>query len=267
MRKVIAKPYGLILAVGPTGSGKTTSLHAILGHINKPDIKIWTAEDPIEITQAGLRQTEVKPKIGLDFARMMRAFLRADPDVIMIGEMRDEETASIGIEASLTGHLVFSTLHTNSAPETITRLLDMGLNPLNFSDAFLGVMAQRLVRRLCKNCQEEYHPSDEEFEEIVNDYGKKWFEKTNVEYDSDLTLFRPKGCEACSDTGYRGRLGIHELMEGTPRIKLMIKKQANTEQIFEQAMKEGMATLKQDGILKVFRGLTDISEVRRVCIN
>ncbi|UCE51196.1 MAG: Flp pilus assembly complex ATPase component TadA [Desulfobacterales bacterium] len=267
MKNIIAKPYGLILAVGPTGSGKTTSLHAILGHINKPGIKIWTAEDPIEITQAGLRQTEVKPKIGLDFARMMRAFLRADPDVIMIGEMRDEETASIGIEASLTGHLVFSTLHTNSAPETITRLLDMGLNPLNFSDAFLGVLAQRLVRRVCKNCREEYHPSGEEFEEIVTDYGKKWFEKTEIEYHSDMTLFRPVGCETCSNTGYRGRLGIHELMEGTPKIKLMIKKQANTEQVFQQAMNEGMSTLKQDGILKVFGNLTDISEVRRVCIN
>ncbi len=267
MKKIIAKPYGLILAVGPTGSGKTTSLHAILGHINKPGIKIWTAEDPIEITQAGLRQTEVKPKIGLDFARMMRAFLRADPDVIMIGEMRDEETASIGIEASLTGHLVFSTLHTNSAPETITRLLDMGLNPLNFSDAFLGVLAQRLVRRLCHNCREEYHLSEEEFDEIVTDYGKKWFGQTGIEYDSDMTLFRPVGCDSCSGTGYRGRLGIHELMEGTARIKLMIKKQANTEQIFEMAMREGMATLKQDGMLKVFRGITDISEVRRVCIN
>jgi type II secretory ATPase GspE/PulE/Tfp pilus assembly ATPase PilB-like protein len=267
MKEIIAKPYGLVLAVGPTGSGKTTSLHAILGHINKPGIKIWTAEDPIEITQAGLRQTEVKPKIGLDFARMMRAFLRADPDVIMIGEMRDEETASIGIEASLTGHLVFSTLHTNSAPETITRLLDMGLNPLNFSDAFLGVLAQRLVRRLCKNCREEYHPTEEEFEEIVNDYGKKYFRSTGIEYESDMTLFKAVGCDACSNTGYRGRLGIHELMQGTPKIKLMIKKQANTEQIFEQAIREGMATLKQDGIKKVFKGVTDISEVRRVCIN
>ena len=267
MKEIIAKPYGLVLAVGPTGSGKTTSLHAILGHINKPGIKIWTAEDPIEITQAGLRQTEVRPKIGLDFARMMRAFLRADPDVIMIGEMRDEETASIGIEASLTGHLVFSTLHTNSAPETITRLLDMGLNPLNFSDAFLGVLAQRLVRRLCKNCREEYHPTEEEFEEIVNDYGKKHFGSTGIEYESDMTIFKAVGCETCSNTGYRGRLGIHELMQGTPKIKLMIKKQANTEKIFEQAMKEGMATLKQDGIKKVFKGLTDIAEVRRVCIN
>ena len=267
MKKIIAKPYGLILAVGPTGSGKTTSLHGILGHINTPGIKIWTAEDPIEITQAGLRQTEVKPKIGLDFARMMRAFLRADPDVIMIGEMRDEETASIGIEASLTGHLVFSTLHTNSAPETITRLLDMGLNPLNFSDAFLGVLAQRLTRRLCTNCREEYTLTQDEYDVLATEYGQEYFEKTDIEHDSEMTLFRPVGCETCSGTGYRGRMGIHELMEGSPPIKLMIKKQANTEQIFAQAMKEGMSTLKQDGILKVFKTQTDMSEVRRVCIN
>jgi type II secretory ATPase GspE/PulE/Tfp pilus assembly ATPase PilB-like protein len=267
MKRIVAKPYGLILAVGPTGSGKTTSLHAILSYINKPGIKIWTAEDPIEITQGGLRQVEVKPKIGLDFARVMRAFLRADPDVIMIGEMRDEETASIGIEASLTGHLVFSTLHTNSAPETITRLLDMGLNPLNFSDAFLGVLAQRLTRRLCKDCMEEYPLTKDEFEMIYVDYGEKWWEKTGIKYNPDMTLFKPAGCEACSKTGYRGRMGIHELMEGTPRIKLMIKKQANTEMLFAQAMKEGMETLRQDGILKVFKGLTDMAEVRRVCIN
>ena len=267
MKNIISKPYGLVLAVGPTGSGKTTSLHAILGHINKPGIKIWTAEDPIEITQAGLRQTEVKPKIGLDFARMMRAFLRADPDVIMIGEMRDEETASIGIEASLTGHLVFSTLHTNSAPETITRLLDMGLNPLNFSDAFLGVMAQRLTRRLCTNCREEQAVTEDDFEEKVAEYGKKYFAASGIEYDADMTLYQAGGCENCSGTGYRGRMGIHELMEGTPQVKLMIKKQASTEQIFEQAMKEGMSTLKQDGIMKMFQGQTDMAEVRRVCIN
>ncbi|MEJ2100168.1 MAG: GspE/PulE family protein [Desulfobacterales bacterium] len=267
MKRIVAKPYGLVLAVGPTGSGKTTSLHAILGYIHKPGVKIWTAEDPIEITQSGLRQVEVKPKIGLDFARVMRAFLRADPDVIMIGEMRDEETASIGIEASLTGHLVFSTLHTNSAPETITRLLDMGLNPLNFSDAFLGVLAQRLTRRLCKDCMEEYPLTKDEFEMIYVDYGEKYWEQTGIEYNPDMTLFKPVGCEACSKTGYRGRMGIHELMEGTPRIKLMIKKQANTEMIFAQAMKEGMETLRQDGIQKVFKGLTDLTEVRRVCIN
>jgi type II secretory ATPase GspE/PulE/Tfp pilus assembly ATPase PilB-like protein len=267
MKKIIKIPYGLILAVGPTGSGKTTSLHAILGHINKPGVKIWTAEDPIEITQAGLRQTEVRPKIGLNFARMMRAFLRADPDIIMIGEMRDEETASIGIEASLTGHLVFSTLHTNSAPETITRLLDMGLNPLNFSDAFLGVLAQRLTRRLCANCREEHPITEEEFEKVVEEYGNRHFAKAGIEYTEEMTMFQHAGCENCSGTGYRSRMGIHELMEGTPDIKLMIKKQANTEQLFEQAMKEGMLTLKQDGILKVLQGHTDMEEVRRVCIN
>jgi type II secretory ATPase GspE/PulE/Tfp pilus assembly ATPase PilB-like protein len=266
MKRLVAKPYGLVLAVGPTGSGKTTSLHAILSYINKPGIKIWTAEDPIEITQGGLRQVEVKPKIGLDFARVMRAFLRADPDVIMIGEMRDEETASIGIEASLTGHLVFSTLHTNSAPETITRLLDMGLNPLNFSDAFLGVLAQRLTRRLCKDCMEEYPLTKDEFEMIYVDYGEKYWAQTGIEYDHDTTLYRPVGCDACSNTGYRGRMGIHELMEGTPKIKLMIKKQASTEMLFAQAMNEGMSTLRQDGIMKVFKGHTDMSEVRRVCI-
>jgi type II secretory ATPase GspE/PulE/Tfp pilus assembly ATPase PilB-like protein len=266
LKKIIKKPYGLVLAVGPTGSGKTTTLHSALGHINKPDIKIWTAEDPVEITQAGLRQVEAKPRIGLDFARIMRAFLRADPDVIMIGEMRDEETASIGIEASLTGHLVFSTLHTNSAPETITRLLDMGLNALNFSDAFLGVLAQRLVRRLCKNCCKEENPSKEEFEEIVMDYGEEDFEKTGIKYSSDLTIKRCGSCEVCSGTGYKGRLGIHELMEGTPKLKKLIKKQASTEELFALAKKEEMTTLKQDGIIKVFNGFTDINEVRRVCI-
>lgn len=267
MKKIISQPYGLVLVVGPTGSGKTTSLHSSLGYINKPGIKIWTAEDPIEITQQGMRQVEAKPKIGLDFARIMRAFLRADPDVIMIGEMRDHETAAIGVEASLTGHLVFSTLHTNSAPETVTRLLDMGLNPLNFSDAFLGVMAQRLVRRLCNKCREEYRPAEEEFEEILMDYGKENFRLTGIEYSKDLSLFRPVGCAACSGTGYAGRMGIHELMEGTPEIKKMIKKQANSEDLFIQAIKEGMATLKQDGILKVFKGLTDMSEIRRVCVS
>jgi len=263
---VISKPYGLVLVVGPTGSGKTTSLHAALGQINKPELKIWTAEDAIEIYQLGLRQIEVRPRIGLNFARVMRAFLRADPDVIMIGEMRDEETASIGIEASLTGHLVFSTLHTNSAPETITRLLDMGLNPLNFSDAFLGVMAQRLVRRLCSKCKEQYHPDEEEFNDIVNYYGKEDFKKTGIEYNKDLMLYRTRGCEACSNIGYKGRLGIHELMDGTPQIKLMIKNADTTENLFIQAKEDGMTTLKQDGIDKVFQGLTDMLEVRRVCI-
>ncbi len=267
LKKLLTQPYGIILAVGPTGSGKTTTLHSALGHINDPGIKIWTAEDPVEITQAGLRQVEVKPKIGLDFARVMRSFLRADPDVIMIGEMRDHETAGIGIEASLTGHLVLSTLHTNSAPETVTRLLDMGLNPLNFSDALLGVLAQRLVRRLCPTCKEAYHPSREEFDEMVSQYGSSSFEKTGIAFSSDLVLYKRTGCEQCSGTGYRGRLGIHELLEGTPAIKQLIKKAASTEELFLQATKEGMTTLKQDGIDKVFKGLTDMKEVGRVCID
>jgi type II secretory ATPase GspE/PulE/Tfp pilus assembly ATPase PilB-like protein len=267
IKKIVLRPYGLILAVGPTGSGKTTTLHGLLGYINKAGIKIWTAEDPIEITQQGLRQVEVKPKIGLDFARVMRAFLRADPDVIMIGEMRDEETAAIGIEASLTGHLVFSTLHTNSAPETVTRLLDMGLNALNFSDAFLGVLAQRLTRRLCPNCRKPHVLSQDEFDQIRSNYGEEWFVRAGVEYSEGLKIFKPVGCDNCSSTGYRGRMGIHELMEGTPEVKLMIKKQANTEDLFHMALQQGMTTLKQDGIQKVFQGLTDMSEVRRVCIN
>lgn len=267
LKRIIQQPYGLILVVGPTGSGKTTTLHSALGHINKPGVKIWTAEDPVEITQEGLRQVECKSEIGLNFARIMRAFLRADPDVIMIGEMRDHETASIGIEASLTGHLVLSTLHTNSAPETITRLLDMGLNPLNFSDAFLGVLAQRLVRRLCKNCKKSYNVSREDFSEIVSLYGAKHFEKTGIKYSSDLVLFRASGCEDCNNTGYRGRMGIHEMLEGTKEIKLLIKKASPTETIFEKGSEQGMTTLLQDGLLKVFAGLTDINEVRRVCVS
>ena len=267
LRKMIHQPHGLILAAGPTGSGKTTALHAALGVINHPDVKIWTAEDPVEITQSGMSQVEVKPKIGLDFARVMRSFLRADPDVIMIGEMRDIETASIAMEASLTGHLVFSTLHTNSAPETVTRLLDMGLNTLNFSDAFLCVLAQRLVRKLCLDCRKPYHPSKEEFDEITIDYGIEHFKRSGILYSKELLLYAPVGCEECLETGYKGRIAVHELMEGTPQIKRLIKERASPDALFAQAMAEGMTTLKQDGIQKAFSGLTDIGEVRRVCIS
>lgn len=266
LKKLISRPYGMILCVGPTGSGKTTTLHAALAHINHPEVKIWTAEDPVEITQAGLRQVQVKPKIGLDFAKIMRGFLRLDPDIIMIGEMRDRETAAIAIEASLTGHLVFSTLHTNNAPETLTRLLDMGMNPLNISDAFLGVLAQRLVRNLCPDCIESYHPSEEDFNDIQNEYGKKAWKAIGVNYSANFKLKRSAGCEKCNGSGYRGRLGIHELIEGTPEIKLLIKRQATSHDLAKQAVKQGMTTLKQDGIQKVFNGITDIREVRRVCV-
>jgi type II secretory ATPase GspE/PulE/Tfp pilus assembly ATPase PilB-like protein len=266
LKRIIIRPYGLILCVGPTGSGKTTTLHSVLAHINTPGVKIWTAEDPVEITQAGLRQVQVKPKIGLDFAKIMRGFLRLDPDIIMIGEMRDRETAATAIEASLTGHLVLSTLHTNNAPETLTRLLDMGMNPLNIADAFLGVLAQRLVRRLCSECIESYHPDEEEFDYIKQDYGAKALKSLGIDYTPEFELQHSLGCEKCNGSGYKGRLGIHELIEGTPDIKLLIKKQATSQDLAKQAIKDGMKTLKQDGVHKVFEGITDMREVRRVCV-
>jgi len=262
---IISKPYGIVLVVGPTGSGKTTTLHAALSYINKPETKIWTAEDPVEITQDGLRQVQVLPKIGFDFATAMRAFLRADPDVIMVGEMRDHETVSTGIEASLTGHLVFSTLHTNSAPETITRLLDMGMDPFNFADALLGVLAQRLVRTLCKDCKEQYHPDRQEYDALVRSYAGA-FDALGYEYSDDLCLYRAKGCDKCGNTGYRGRTGIHELIVGTDEMKSLIQGRAKMEDLRDQAVKDGMTTLMQDGIRKIFLGQTDIAQVRRVCI-
>ncbi|MBW2206310.1 MAG: GspE/PulE family protein [Deltaproteobacteria bacterium] len=261
----ITKPYGIVLVVGPTGSGKTTTLHAVLHYINKPETKIWTAEDPVEITQRGLRQVQVLPKIGFDFSAAMRSFLRADPDVIMVGEMRDHETVSTGIEASLTGHLVFSTLHTNSAPETITRLLDMGMDPFNFADALLGVLAQRLVRTLCKDCKEAYHPDKHEYEELVRSYAGD-FDVLGFPYTDDLTLYRANGCDKCNNTGYRGRTGIVELLDGTDTMKALIQGKAKMEDIRKQAVTDGMTTLMQDGIRKVFLGMTDIQQVRRVCI-
>ncbi len=261
----ISKPYGIFLVVGPTGSGKTTTLHSALAYINKPETKIWTAEDPVEITQRGLRQVQVLPKIGFDFAAAMRAFLRADPDVIMVGEMRDHETVSTGIEASLTGHLVFSTLHTNSAPETITRLLDMGMDPFNFADALLGVLAQRLVRTLCKDCKEPYHPTRDEYDHLARSYGGD-LESKGLAYSEEMTLYRAKGCEKCGNTGYKGRTGIMELLHGTDDIKSLIQGRAKMEDIRGQAVKDGMTTLMQDGIRKVFLGITDFQQVRKVCI-
>ena len=264
--RICEQPYGMILCVGPTGSGKTTTLHAILRHINKPDRKIWTAEDPVEITQRGLRQVQVQPKIGFDFAAAMRSFLRADPDIIMVGEMRDFETAKIAVEASLTGHLVLSTLHTNSAPETISRLLDMGIDPLNFADSLLGVLAQRLVRVLCEKCKEAYNPTQEEFDRIVESYGPEYFKQQKISYSKDLRLYRPKGCEACDKTGYRGRIGIHELLLNSEEIKKRsIERRESIEVIRNIAMSEGMLTLYQDGILKAFQGVTDVKQIHRVC--
>jgi type II secretory ATPase GspE/PulE/Tfp pilus assembly ATPase PilB-like protein len=261
--EITTHPHGLILVVGPTGSGKTTTLHAVLGHLNKPERKIWTAEDPVEITQPGLQQVQMQPKIGFTFATAMRAFLRADPDVILIGEMRDKETASIGVEASLTGHLVLSTLHTNSAPETVTRLLDLGLDPVNFSDALLGVLAQRLMRTLCVSCKERFEPEQREIDHLIHDFGAEDWEREGLPREQ-WTFHRKVGCEACGGSGYRGRTGVHELLRGTRDLQKMIYNEAELSEIRAQAVTDGMLTLKQDGILKIFKGFSDYQQLLRI---
>jgi type II secretory ATPase GspE/PulE/Tfp pilus assembly ATPase PilB-like protein len=286
IKATVSKPYGLFFVCGPTGSGKTTTLHSILKYINKPDTKIWTAEDPVEITQKGLRQVQINKKAGLDFATIMRAFLRADPDVIMVGEMRDKETVSIGIEASLTGHLVFATLHTNSAPESINRLLDMGMDPFNFADALLGILAQRLGKRLCGDCKKPHIATAEEIKSMLTEYSGEltntatWkkdptaamkvlyadWVKLFADDKGQFTLYEPVGCEKCTGTGYRGRVGLHELLIGTDPIKKAIQEHARVAELLAIALDEGMHTLKQDGMEKVLQGITDMHQIRAVCI-
>jgi type II secretory ATPase GspE/PulE/Tfp pilus assembly ATPase PilB-like protein len=283
LKSAVGKPYGLFFVCGPTGSGKTTTLHSVLNYLNTPETKIWTAEDPVEITQKGLRQVQVNRKSGLDFATAMRAFLRADPDVIMVGEMRDKETVSMGIEASLTGHLVFATLHTNSAPESIVRLLDMGMDPFNFADALLGVLAQRLAKRLCSNCKLAYEPSPEELKLLLAEYCEElkntqafkdeeagrqgvldhW--KKNYTDGGKFKLYKAVGCDQCSG-GYKGRVGLHELMLGTDRLKRLIQEHSRVALMLAAALEDGMLTLKMDGIEKILSGITDIKQVRAVCI-
>ena len=285
-KEAIEKPYGLFFVCGPTGSGKTTTLHSVLGYLNQPDTKIWTAEDPVEITQRGLRQVQMNPKAGLTFAIAMKAFLRADPDIIMVGEMRDKETVSTGIEASLTGHLVFATLHTNSAPESIIRLLDMGMDPFNFADALLGILAQRLAKRLCGKCKKPHAATQEELKLLMDEYSlelmntetwkkdakgarekliKEWIKEFGNE-KGEIVLQAAAGCEVCSNTGYKGRVGLHELLIGTDAIKKNIQEHARVAEMFATALEQGMRTLKQDGIEKVLMGVTDIAQVRAVCI-
>jgi type II secretory ATPase GspE/PulE/Tfp pilus assembly ATPase PilB-like protein len=286
LKDTVSKPYGLFFCCGPTGSGKTTTLHSVLGHLNTPDTKIWTAEDPVEITQKGLRQVQMNPKAGLNFATAMRAFLRADPDIIMVGEMRDKETTAIGIEASLTGHLVFATLHTNSAPESIIRLLDMGMDPFNFADALLGVLAQRLARRLCGKCKQPHTATQEEIKLLLEEYCQElrntdsWKKDPKTAYEGiyrewaksfaddkgQFTLYAPVGCDTCGGTGYKGRAGLHELLVGSDTVKKLIQEHARVAEVLAVALNEGMRTLKQDGIEKVLHGVTDMHQVRAVCI-
>jgi type II secretory ATPase GspE/PulE/Tfp pilus assembly ATPase PilB-like protein len=278
LKKAVERPYGMVLCVGPTGSGKTTTLHSALSHINVPERKIWTAEDPIEITQPGLRQVQVNPRIEWTFAKALRAFLRADPDVIMVGEIRDEETAQTAVEASLTGHLVLSTLHTNSAPETVTRLLDMGMDPFNFADSLLGVLAQRLVRRLCNHCRQSRPATDEEVGELLDDYMHAfgaadtplsrdavrdgWLQRHGR--DGRLLAHHSAGCDHCNHTGFKGRAGLHELMVVSRGLRRLIQTGARAEALQELALREGMRTLRQDGIDKVLAGQTHIDEVRAI---
>ena len=286
LKAVIENPYGLFFCCGPTGSGKTTTLHSVLGYLNTPDTKIWTAEDPVEITQKGLRQVQINRKAGMDFPTIMKAFLRADPDIIMVGEMRDKETTGIGIEASLTGHLVFATLHTNSAPESIVRLLDMGMDPFNFADALVGILAQRLAKRLCGKCKQPYNPAQDEIKGLLQEYcqellhtpefkkdAKAGFErvykdlvKTYGDDKGQFTFYRKAGCDACGNSGYKGRLGLHELLVGTDAIKKNIQEHARVAEMLATALEEGMRTLKMDGIEKVMQGVTDMAQVRAVCI-
>lgn len=286
LKTTVSKPYGLFFVCGPTGSGKTTTLHSVLGYLNTPETKIWTAEDPVEITQKGLRQVQMNPKAGLTFAVAMKAFLRADPDIIMVGEMRDKETTSTGIEASLTGHLVFATLHTNSAPESIIRLLDMGMDPFNFADALLGILAQRLAKRLCSKCKAPHTATQEELKAILEEYSVElrntdyWKKDPKASYEAlyrewvklfadekgQFTLYSPVGCDTCGGTGYKGRVGLHELLVGSDTVKKHIQEHARVAEIVATALAENMRTLKQDGIEKVLMGVTDLFQVRAVCI-
>ncbi|MGA8009487.1 MAG: GspE/PulE family protein [Thiomonas sp.] len=274
LRSVIHKPYGLILICGPTGSGKTTTLHSVMRELNTGKKKIWTAEDPVEITQKGLRQVQVNGRIGWTFAAAMRTFLRADPDVIMIGEMRDEETARIAVEASLTGHLVMSTLHTNSAAESITRLLEIGMDPFTFSDSLLAILAQRLVRRLCTECRVKERLQGVDLEYLADLYVKsggldnvdrgaliaQW-SKTYGDAEGHLWQYRRHGCATCDGTGYHGRLGLHEALMADDRLRELIRRRAPAQDIVAMGQAAGMVTLRQDGIEKILAGLTDLPEV------
>jgi general secretion pathway protein E len=252
IHQLIQLAHGIILVTGPTGSGKTTTLYAALSHINAPDKNIITVEDPVEYQLLGIGQMQVNPKINLSFAAGLRSILRQDPDVIMIGEIRDRETAEIAIHASLTGHLVFSTLHTNDAASAATRLIDMGIEPFLVASSVVAVLAQRLLRRICPDCKRPYAPSEEELSRL------------DVAPGSTVTLYRGAGCAACSQTGYRGRIGIFELMVLNDDIRRLIGSKADSTAIKHAAITNGMVTLKQEGAERVLQGQTTLEEVMRI---
>ncbi len=262
IKEEIAKPNGMILTTGPTGSGKTTTLYSFLNQIKTPEIKIITLENPIEYRLEGISQTQVEKEKGLDFAAGLRSILRQDPDVVMVGEIRDLETAETALNAALTGHLVFSTLHTNDSSGVIPRLIDMGARPFVIAPAINAVIAQRLVRRLCENCREEYVPDEKERERVRKMFEIPGTTATLPEYDK---LYQAgKGCEKCNGTGYKGRIGIYELFTIGKDMEKLIMAAATTAEIFETAVAGGMTTMAQDGIYKVVEGITDVNEVDRV---
>lgn len=249
---ILKNPHGILLVTGPTGSGKSTTLYTALSELNKEDVNIITVEDPVEANIDGINQVQVNPKADLTFATALRSILRQDPDIIMIGEIRDRETASIAVQASITGHLVVSTLHTNSAASTITRLTDMGIEPYLIADATIGVIAQRLVRRLCPECKRAKKADQEELEMLM------------LEPDADVTVYEPCGCPKCDGTGFRGRIGVYEIMEVTQSLKSIISKNGSAEEIKEKALEEGMHTLRMSATGYVLKGITSVQEMMRV---
>jgi type IV pilus assembly protein PilB len=253
--KSYVKPYGMILVTGPTGSGKSTTLYATLNVVNKPEVNIITVEDPVEYRLPGVNQVQVNPKAGLSFAAALRSILRSDPDIVLIGEIRDHETAQIAVEASLTGHLVLATLHTNDAPSAVTRLTEMGIEPFLVGSALDCVLAQRLARRLCSKCKEPFVPTPEQLESIGF-----------AQYPGDPvpSFYRPVGCSSCSKTGYKGRLALHEVMSVSDSIERLTVERESSSKIMQTATAEGMRTLREDGLLKAASGITSLDEIFRV---
>ncbi|MDR3502186.1 MAG: ATPase, T2SS/T4P/T4SS family [Legionella sp.] len=264
-KEIIEQEQGIILVVGPNASGKTTTLHSVLNHLNTPEKKIWTAEYPLEIKQYRIRQVQVDPLMNYTFADALRVFLRADPDVIMIGDMQDLQTAVIAIDAALNGHLLLSSLPANSAAEGIIHCLNIGLDPLHLAAALHGVLAQRLVRTLCEHCKEPYHPERAEYDRLFESYGISFFDHINVMYSDDLVFHRANGCHICNDSGYHGRTGLFELLVVNPIIRKLIMKRAPLSEILEEAMINDMTLLLQEGIQLVFKGTIDSKELMSVC--